>query len=314
MNELTVIIPFLNEGEEIYNTVKNLRETAGDEINIILINDASEDGYDYEIVANEFDLTYIYHKERKGVAFSRNEGVEFCSTEFFLLLDGHMRFFQNDWVELILKELNMDKRALFCCSTIPLKKEGDIVYKDSESCLGYGAYIDFATNLVLTPLWIKRNIEPSVDVVNIPCVLGAAYATNKMYWTYLRGLEGLRFYGFDEQLISIKVWLEGGRCKLIKNINSGHLFRTKSPYLMKGFDYYYNLLYLSELFFNYPYKYSIYKHVEDTDRKLYKAILSELFVEKESMREQKIYYDRIFAKDIDSYISLNEYTKQQIIY
>ena len=83
---------------------------------------------------------------------------------------------------------------------------------------------------------------------------------------------------------------------------------------MKGFDYYYNLLYLSELFFNYPYKYSIYKHVEDSDRKLYKAILSELSVEKESIREQKIYYDQIFAKDIDSYISLNEYTKQQIIY
>ena len=50
MNELTVIIPFLNEGEEIYNTVKNLRETAGDEINIILINDASEDKYDYESI------------------------------------------------------------------------------------------------------------------------------------------------------------------------------------------------------------------------------------------------------------------------
>ena len=43
-NELTLIIPFLNEGEEVYNTVKNLRENSIYDFNIILINDASSDG------------------------------------------------------------------------------------------------------------------------------------------------------------------------------------------------------------------------------------------------------------------------------
>lgn len=36
---LTVIIPFLNEGEEIVMTVKSVRETAGDKVDIITINE-----------------------------------------------------------------------------------------------------------------------------------------------------------------------------------------------------------------------------------------------------------------------------------
>lgn len=312
MINLSVIIPFLNEGEEIYNTVNNLRETAGHKINIILINDASNDGYDYESIVNKFDITYIHHKERKGVAFSRNEGIEHCSTEFFLLLDGHMRFFQYNWVELMLNELNIDKQALFCCTTIPLKKVDNKVYEDSKFCLGYGAYIDFSNNSVLTPIWIKKNLEPSKNVETIPCVLGAAYATNKIYWKYLRGLEGLRSYGFDEQLISIKVWLEGGSCKLIKNINSGHLFRTKSPYTMKGFDYYYNLLYLSELFLNHPYKYNIYKNVERLDFNMYINIIEQLSINKYNIKEQKEYYSNIFNKDLESFILYNNLVKNKL--
>ena len=49
MRNLTVIIPFLNEGAEICETVKSIRETARDNVDILLINDASStDSFDYE--------------------------------------------------------------------------------------------------------------------------------------------------------------------------------------------------------------------------------------------------------------------------
>ena len=47
-HKLTVIIPFLNEGQEVYNTVKNLRLSSDIEFDILLINDASSDGYNYK--------------------------------------------------------------------------------------------------------------------------------------------------------------------------------------------------------------------------------------------------------------------------
>lgn len=47
---LTVIIPFLNDKEEVRNTVKSLHENSDQCFKIILINDCSTDGYDYKIV------------------------------------------------------------------------------------------------------------------------------------------------------------------------------------------------------------------------------------------------------------------------
>ncbi|MDR0938509.1 MAG: glycosyltransferase [Mediterranea sp.] len=51
MNKLTIIISFLNEGEEVERTVSGIRSTVRDTVDIILINDASDDGYHYEEVA-----------------------------------------------------------------------------------------------------------------------------------------------------------------------------------------------------------------------------------------------------------------------
>ena len=42
---LTVIIPFLNEGEEVVMTIKSVRETAGDLVDVITINDCSTCGF-----------------------------------------------------------------------------------------------------------------------------------------------------------------------------------------------------------------------------------------------------------------------------
>ena len=40
-NKLSVCMSFLNEGEEVGNTVRSIRETAGDTVDIIVVNDAS---------------------------------------------------------------------------------------------------------------------------------------------------------------------------------------------------------------------------------------------------------------------------------
>ena len=44
---LTVIIPFLNEGGEVVMTVKSVRETAGDMVDVITINDCPTCGFPF---------------------------------------------------------------------------------------------------------------------------------------------------------------------------------------------------------------------------------------------------------------------------
>lgn len=42
-NKLTVLIPFMNEGEEVAATVRDVRRTAGMGVDVLVVNDCSTD-------------------------------------------------------------------------------------------------------------------------------------------------------------------------------------------------------------------------------------------------------------------------------
>jgi len=67
-NKLSVCMSFLNEGEEVGNTVRSIRETAGDSVDIIAVNDASTDSYDYEADLKGLNVHYFVNKRRIGSA------------------------------------------------------------------------------------------------------------------------------------------------------------------------------------------------------------------------------------------------------
>ncbi len=69
--ELTVIIPFLNEGLEVVNTVNSIRRFAGRRVDVIVINDGSDDGYPYEEQLTPLGVTYLVNAERIGAGASR---------------------------------------------------------------------------------------------------------------------------------------------------------------------------------------------------------------------------------------------------
>lgn len=58
-NKLTVLIPFMNEGEEVAATVRDVRRTAGMGVDVIVVNDCSTDGYDYKKDLEQYKITYI---------------------------------------------------------------------------------------------------------------------------------------------------------------------------------------------------------------------------------------------------------------
>lgn len=72
-SNLTIIIPFVNEKYELYATLESIKQYSSKIVDVILINDASDDGFDYEHLAEIYNAIYIEHKERVGVAASRDE-------------------------------------------------------------------------------------------------------------------------------------------------------------------------------------------------------------------------------------------------
>ena len=78
-SKLTVIIPFQNERCEVEKTVTSVRATAKD-VKIMLVDDCSDDNYDYKKVAEIFGCDYYRNSKNLGVAGSRNFGVFKCTT------------------------------------------------------------------------------------------------------------------------------------------------------------------------------------------------------------------------------------------
>lgn len=305
-NKLTVIIPFLNEGEEVLNTVKSIRESINDNVDILLINDASDDGYDYEKEVTVWNVEYIKNQTRQGVAASRDLGVDMIKTPYFLLLDAHMRFYNDTWADIIIEKLSENDRKLLCCQTKTLKKEDGIV-KEAESGNSYGAFLLFGKDEFIPDIkWNPHEKEKNEDTEPIPCVLGAGYATSKRYWQYLKGLQGLIHYGSDEAYISMKVWLEGGICELLKNVVIGHIYRNASPYKMHNEKILYNQLLISALLFPTDLKFRSFTVAEKKDKELFRKAYNLLMQNSSLVDSLKKYYRSIFTRNFQTILTIND--------
>lgn len=251
-NKLTVVMPFKNEGKEVANTAKSIRDTVGMSVDIIAIDDDCDDGFDYAGSLRGLNVTYVRNSYRLGASLSKERGAQLAKTPYFILLDAHMRFYDSEWAEYIVRELDANPHRLLCCKSICLQKdeEGNVsVHPKSYS--PQGAYLSFCSNKYVPAIDWNGYTEclPTCAENQIPCVLGAGYITSKSYWNKIHGLQGLLHYGCEEAYISIKAWKEGGGCYLLPKLTIGHIYRKKFPYPVYSFQCIYNNLIISELLF-----------------------------------------------------------------
>lgn len=254
--DLTVVIPFRNEGSEIERTVQNIRATS-EGLHIILINDGSNDNYDYKWIADNFDCVYVENKESIGVAASRDLGVQLSTTNYFVLLDGHMRMYDDNWDELVVNTLKEHPKALLTSMSTEIYRVNDTgtytnEYGDRKINYTYGAYINLdEEGHEFTGKWTSQlypKNKPTDDLITLSCVMGAFYCSSKEWWNYIGGLKGLHNWGQDEPLISLKTWMMGGEVLCLRNLFAGHIYRKKTPWRMEANKIYSNSIYINHLF------------------------------------------------------------------
>lgn len=308
--KLTVVIPFLNEREEVRNTVKSVRKTAGDKVEIIVINDNSDKDYDYESDLEGLGVIYIKNSYRIGAALSKERGAQLSRTPYFLLLDAHMRFYSKDWAEYLIQELERDSERLLCSTSIALEKKDDgSVIASPNNTLANGAYLSFKDDYYIPGIqWnYYRGVLPTDAPNQIPCVLGAGYATSKSYWNKIKGLQGLIHYGCEEAYISIKSWMQGGGCYLLPKLEIGHIYRTKFPYKVHSFEYAYNYLLISETLFPLKDKCVAKALAWKVDRHSFENSMLLLQQRKQYNHQLEQYYKAHFIKKDYAYVKrLNE--------
>ena len=237
MKKLSVLISFKNEGEEVARTCKSARDTAGDNIDIIVLNDAS-DPFDYKTSLEPYDVKYYESTERLGSSLGKEFCVEHCETPYFLILDAHCRLSEG-WLDKALEILEKGEDCIYCCRT---RFFSDDEAQNLVGTDGYGAYYSYTTPRFLGVSW---NIKKLSDIeFEVPSILGANYLCSKRWWSYIKGFKGLRLYGAEEPYVSRKSWLLGGKVKCVPQIITYHKQRIekKFPYTVHNYELVHNEL------------------------------------------------------------------------
>jgi len=259
--KITIIIPFLNEGEELLHTIKSIYETTSPKLfEIIVVNDAST--IQSTGLEKYKEITIIRNLERLGVDASRNKAVKLAKTCHVFIIDAHMRFRNDNWCEKIIKALNKEPKTIFCTCSIALDySRPDVTVKNAKLGKYYGANLLLYNHNgiepgkpssyrdIIVPKWRKGIKKTGKGIYEIPCVLGATYGINRKWFNKLKGFEGLKMWGSSEPFISLKSWLAGGKCKIISDVEIGHYYRKKSPYTTETYYLLYNKMFIAKTIF-----------------------------------------------------------------
>lgn len=309
MKDLTVIMPFLNEGKEPEKTIESIYSTASKKrVDIIAIDDNSNsipgagEITQMEIALKYPEVKYIRNTVRVGVDRNRQMGVELAKTPYALIIDAHMRF-PKGWLEKILDCVSREPETLWCTTCLALgygnmdiERARDKYYGATLLLIDNDSVPDHPAREILEPKWIPKKNESEYE---IPCVLGANYAFGINSFNYVHGLTGLKMWGTSEPFLSLKYWLSGKKCKITTDIEIGHKFRDTAPYATNIWSLIYNKIYLCKTLL--PEEMGndlISKFVKDSN---FKNAMGHINLDKDRIELEKQYFKSIFSLSIEDF-------------
>ena len=294
-------MPYLNEEEEVINTINSIYETSNKDIfDILVVDDCSKDTYDF---SRYKEVKYVKNEKRIGSGASKHKGAMLSKTPYVFIIDAHMRFRKDNWLDKIIECIGKEPNTAWCTTCLGLDKNNMDVYNPDAKYHAANMLIYDKTSdknrpsrEIIEPKW--KNFEHKTEY-EVPCILGANYGFSKKWYSHIKGMKGLKMWGTEEPFLSIKTWMAGGKCKIRTDIEIGHKFRRHAPYVTDIAPLYFNKIYfcktllpddLSEKIINFLPKNINYKTAMDMIEK-----------EKMSIEEDRAYYKSIFKSDIYDY-------------
>jgi len=233
---LSICITCLNDNDELERTVQDIRGTAGDRPEIVIIDDAS----DKPVYLRGEGIQVRRNPQRMGVAASRDLAVQIAKNPYVMLTDAHMRF-EPEWYDNIIQKLSPDTAWCGACLGLSVDNMDLTQYKGEYNGARLALYEENEgkTPTIFEGKWIAPN-QP--DGAEVQCFMGACYFVPRGTYLKVGGLGMLRQWGSDEPYLSTKLWLAGCPIKLAKDVRIGHMFRKAAPYKTLTWSLIYNKL------------------------------------------------------------------------
>ena len=93
MEKVSIIIPCYNSGKTIVKTVKSIEDQTWNNIELIIVNDGSDDTYTSKVLSNLANARII-NQENLGLSSARNKGIQSSKGKYVFFLDA------DDWIEV----------------------------------------------------------------------------------------------------------------------------------------------------------------------------------------------------------------------
>lgn len=222
---VSVVVTSINEGPDLEMTLASLCERLLPSDEIVVVDDGSVEPLSRRVRAFESsdgpDIVYVRHDERKGCAQARASGSRVASGELLIFVDSHM-FFPANWREEMVKAHLLNPGAVLCPISADIDEDGDV--KDGGHW-GTNADLYMHPEKGLTAQWAPIPAQDDRLTIPTPSMMGACYAASQRVLRALGGWAmGLRGWGFDEEFLSARAWMQGFEVRLVPSTFAAHRY------------------------------------------------------------------------------------------
>ncbi len=120
-NKFSVLIIFYNEGRALGRTLKSIfaMDYPKDLIEVVCVDDGSTDGS--SLVVENYTRNYnnikLFKQKNRGLSYSYNKGLKYCSGDIVLFLDAHMYLKNKDTFHLLNNYFSRYPNVAGVCGT-----------------------------------------------------------------------------------------------------------------------------------------------------------------------------------------------------
>ena len=227
-SSVSVIIPALNEGDNLVETVGCvLKNTDVGRLEVFVVDDGSRDGSARRAAAVHGNgRLHVINGGSLGIARARNEGARHASGDVLVFLDAHC-YVPPGWIHPLLETLEGDDVALAGPAFTSIR---------DVNLAGCGS------------TWKDESLEttwlPCATVSQpVPFLPGGCHAVRADVFRDVGGYdEGMTRWGSEDVEFSLRVWLAGYRVFGAPGSLVYHLFRQRQNYTVDGAGVLYNRL------------------------------------------------------------------------
>ncbi|RNL70941.1 glycosyltransferase family 2 protein [Streptomyces sp. I6] len=224
---LSLIISSLDEGTDLYETLRSVFAGSVIPTETVVVDDGGSDGSCAALERDEWRArgVTVHHIERSGVAAARNVGGRLSQGTYLLFLDAHCRLEQDCLARL--------QAALIA--------EPDAILAPALCDVGSTTY-GCGARLIDAELRV-RWLPPGPDGASYlaPIAPGGCLALSRATFDHLNGFGVFRELGLEDVDFSLRAWRAGIDVLAVPSARLTHRFRPNPPYRLSSASRSYNV-------------------------------------------------------------------------